>query len=80
MTDVIVENGRAVGVQLADGETIQAKRIVSNATRWDTFAGEGSPKRTLVGQEDTPKLNPPGAGAINRRARFFPSIWVFAPM
>ena len=55
VTDVIVENGRAVGVQLADGETIQAKRIVSNATRWDTFAGEGSPKRTLVGQEDTPK-------------------------
>ena len=55
VTDVLVENGRAVGVRLADGDTIQAKRIVSNATRWDTFAGEGSPQRTLVNREHTPK-------------------------
>jgi prolycopene isomerase len=31
-------NAQAVGVQLASGEQIQARRVVSNATRWDTFA------------------------------------------
>src|SRR6478672_9571091 len=34
---IITENGRAVGVELATGEVYRAKRIVSNATRWDTF-------------------------------------------
>lgn len=34
---VIQENNRAVGVELASGEVLRAKRIVSNATRWDTF-------------------------------------------
>jgi prolycopene isomerase len=28
-----------VGVRLATGEEIRARRVVSNATRWDTFAG-----------------------------------------
>ncbi len=37
VTKIVTENGRAVGVQLADGKVYQAKRIVSNATRWDTF-------------------------------------------
>jgi prolycopene isomerase len=37
VTKIILENGRAVGVQLADGRELRAKRIVSNATRWDTF-------------------------------------------
>lgn len=37
VTEILVENGRAVGVKLASGETLRAKRIVSNATRWDTF-------------------------------------------
>ncbi|MBD2775396.1 carotenoid isomerase [Iningainema tapete] len=37
VTKIIIENGRAVGVQLANGEVQLAKRIVSNATRWDTF-------------------------------------------
>jgi prolycopene isomerase len=35
--EIVVENGRAVGVQLASGEIYRARRIVSNATRWDTF-------------------------------------------
>ena len=34
---ILTENNRAVGVQLADGKVYRAKRIVSNATRWDTF-------------------------------------------
>ena len=37
VTNIIVENGKAVGVRLATGEEFRAKRIVSNATRWDTF-------------------------------------------
>ncbi|BAY36310.1 FAD dependent oxidoreductase [Nostoc sp. NIES-2111] len=37
VTKIITEQGRAIGVQLTNGEIYQAKRIVSNATRWDTF-------------------------------------------
>jgi prolycopene isomerase len=37
VTKVLTEKGRAIGVQLADGTIYHAKRIVSNATRWDTF-------------------------------------------
>ncbi|MEB3312016.1 MAG: carotenoid isomerase [Snowella sp.] len=34
---ILLEKGRAVGVELVNGEKVYAKRIVSNATRWDTF-------------------------------------------
>lgn len=37
VSKILTENRRAVGVQLATGEVYRAKRIVSNATRWDTF-------------------------------------------
>ncbi|MGI0485977.1 carotenoid isomerase [Pantanalinema rosaneae CENA516] len=37
VTQILQDQGRAIGVQLATGETYYAKRIVSNATRWDTF-------------------------------------------
>ncbi|MEM7772689.1 MAG: carotenoid isomerase [Cyanobacteria bacterium P01_A01_bin.37] len=37
VTKIIIENGKAVGVTLASGEEIRARRIASNATRWDTF-------------------------------------------
>jgi prolycopene isomerase len=37
VTNILIENGRAVGVKLAHGQEYRAKRIVSNATRWDTF-------------------------------------------
>jgi prolycopene isomerase len=37
VTRILTENGRAIGVQLASGKVFRAKRIVSNATRWDTF-------------------------------------------
>ena len=55
VTEVLIENGQAVGVKLADGETIQARRVVSNATRWDTFAGVGSVRQPLVDAAHTPK-------------------------
>ena len=43
---VLLENGKAVGVRLASGEQIQARRVVSNATRWDTFGDpDGSAQR-----------------------------------
>jgi prolycopene isomerase len=37
VTEILIENGRATGVKLATGEVYRAKRIISNATRWDTF-------------------------------------------
>ena len=37
VTKIITEDGKAVGVKLATGEVYRAKRIISNATRWDTF-------------------------------------------
>jgi prolycopene isomerase len=47
VTRVLLEGQRAIGVQLASGETLQARRVVSNATRWDTFGG-------LIADETTP--------------------------
>jgi prolycopene isomerase len=62
VTQVLIENGQAVGVKLANGEELRARRVVSNATRWDTFAtpDEGPevhrPARTaLVDAEHTPQ-------------------------
>ncbi|MBZ8182443.1 carotenoid isomerase [Oscillatoria salina] len=37
VTKIILEKGKAVGVKLANGKEYRAKRIISNATRWDTF-------------------------------------------
>jgi len=67
VSQVLLENGQAVGVQLASGETIRARRVVSNATRWDTFAGEGSPATTLVDGAHTP------AAETTWRRRYRPS-------
>ena len=47
VTKVLLDNGKAVGVRLADGEEIRARRVVSNATRWDTFGG-------LIEEQDSP--------------------------
>lgn len=53
VTKVVLEQGEAVGVELASGEQIRSRRVVSNATRWDTFAGTGN--QPLVDAEHTPK-------------------------
>lgn len=37
VTNILLENGKAVGVKLANNNEYRAKKIVSNATRWDTF-------------------------------------------
>jgi prolycopene isomerase len=67
---VLLEQGRAVGVRLADGQELHARRVVSNATRWDTFGdpdGDGQqpegagelpasamPSQSLIDGADTP--------------------------
>lgn len=48
VTKVLLEAGKAAGVQLANGEQIRSCKVVSNATRWDTF-GE------LINNAHTPK-------------------------
>jgi prolycopene isomerase len=48
VTKVLLEAGKAAGVQLANGEQIRSCKVVSNATRWDTF-GE------LIDNAHTPK-------------------------
>jgi prolycopene isomerase len=59
VTKVLLEQGEAVGVELASGEQIRSRRVVSNATRWDTFAGTagsaGTGSQPLVDAEHTPK-------------------------
>ncbi|HHP7246137.1 MAG TPA: carotenoid isomerase [Elainellaceae cyanobacterium] len=37
VTEILRDRGKATGVRLASGKLYRAKRIVSNATRWDTF-------------------------------------------
>ena len=37
VTQIIKEKGKAVGVKLVNNAEFRAKRIVSNATRWNTF-------------------------------------------
>lgn len=48
VTNILLEKGKAVGVKLADGSKYHAKKVVSNATRWDTFG-------KLLPSEHTPK-------------------------
>ncbi len=59
VSEVLIDHGAAMGVRLASGETIRARRVVSNATRWDTFAGapgdEGTVGHPLVDAAHTPK-------------------------
>ncbi|MGF1491752.1 MAG: carotenoid isomerase [Microcoleaceae cyanobacterium] len=45
---VLVKDGKAVGVELVSGQVYSARRIVSNATRWDTFG-------KLIPMEQAPK-------------------------
>ncbi len=42
VTKVLIDGNKAVGVELANGEIIHAKKVISNATRWDTFSGKST--------------------------------------
>ncbi|TAE58006.1 MAG: carotene isomerase [Nostocales cyanobacterium] len=37
VTKILTNQGKAIGVELANGKIYHAQKIVSNATRWDTF-------------------------------------------
>ena len=50
---IIFKKGHAIGVSLDSGEEIFGKTIVSNATRWDTFGGQGI-NDPLVERDKTP--------------------------
>jgi prolycopene isomerase len=53
--EIILEKNKAVGVRLADGTEYRGKRIISNATRWDTFKkllpSQSLPKKEQKWQE-----------------------------
>ena len=51
---VLLEGNKAIGVKLENGEQLYAKSIISNATRWDTFGGEGV-TNPLIELSQTPK-------------------------
>jgi prolycopene isomerase len=83
VTQVLIEEGEAVGVKLADGEIIHAKRVISNATRWDTFSGEvGAAKgegQALVGSDQTPPRSRFGGDVMCLRPRFYRFTWAYGP-
>ncbi|NDF62816.1 MAG: carotene isomerase, partial [Synechococcaceae bacterium WBB_3_034] len=58
VTKVLIEAGQAVGVELASGEQLRARRVVSNATRWDTFSGPASGDATTASEPATTGLVP----------------------
>ncbi|WP_320677053.1 carotenoid isomerase [Prochlorococcus sp. MIT 1300] len=51
--NILLKGKCAIGIELANGEKIYSKKVISNATRWDTFGGEGA-KHALVDIKDTP--------------------------
>lgn len=51
---VLLEDKKAIGVKLSTGEEIHSRRVISNATRWDTFGGEGS-KNPLIDADYVPE-------------------------
>jgi prolycopene isomerase len=61
---ILVERGRAVGVRLADGETVHATHVVSNTGVWNTF-------QSLLDPATVP------AGARRRVERLTPSFSAF---
>ncbi|KAL6606879.1 hypothetical protein ACP70R_042532 [Stipagrostis hirtigluma subsp. patula] len=49
-TNVILENGKAVGLRLSNGKEFFARTVISNATRWDTFG-------KILKDEELPEKN-----------------------
>ena len=54
VSEIILEDGKAVGVRLSTGEEIFSNIIVSNSTRWDTF-GLKDKKKGLIARKDVPE-------------------------
>jgi prolycopene isomerase len=64
VTEILCEGKRAIGVKLASGEVLRAKRIVSNATRWDTFG-------KLLPQVDLPRTEAQWQQRYQKSPSFF---------
>ena len=71
VTEALIENDQAIGVKPADGEVIRAKRVISNATRWDTFSDAGDEQRRS-GQALVDAAHTPGKEQFWRK-RYVPS-------
>ena len=54
VTEILLNNGKAVGVKLSSGEKLYSDIIVSNSTRWDTFGLENK-KKGLIASKNVPK-------------------------
>ncbi len=54
VSEILLKDGKAVGVKLSNGEEIFSKIVVSNSTRWDTF-GLNDKKKGLVDRNSVPK-------------------------
>ncbi len=52
--EIILENDKAIGVKLSNGEEIYSDMVVSNSTRWDTFGLNGNEKG-LIKSDNVPK-------------------------
>ncbi len=55
---VVVESGRAIGVELRNGEVIRAPIVISNATVWDTYTKLLSPKDLPVAYRNAALATP----------------------
>jgi len=65
VTKVVLERGQAVGVELAGGETIRARRVISNATRWDTFGSLVDPAHTPAAETTWQRRYKPSASFLS---------------
>tara|TARA_Y100001933_G_scaffold256288_1_gene300737 strand:- start:599 stop:2146 length:1548 start_codon:yes stop_codon:yes gene_type:complete len=54
VVEILIENKKAFGVRLSNGEKLYAKNVVSNSTRWDTF-GLDKEMNGLIKKEFVPK-------------------------
>ena len=54
VSEILLENEKAIGVKLASGEEIYSDVVVSNSTRWDTF-GLNNNEKGLIKSDQVPK-------------------------
>ncbi len=50
---ILLDGNNAIGVELASGKVIHSKKVVSNATRWNTFGAENEGS-SLISSEHVP--------------------------
>ena len=55
VTEILLENRKAIGVKLSNGEEIYSDIVISNSTRWDTF-GLNDNEKGLIKSDQVPKI------------------------